>query len=129
MWINHNSTNINERDDTAQIETSRWQLLEKQDKALECVQELEHALKISTRWTIGSKKWNEAEKLVTTWVYRQCLDRLEGGLVSQLFELTKMNRSGTGMQNYSLVAYTKSMIGYKAHRHIGKALKARSHAI
>lgn len=40
-----------------------------------------------------------------------------------------MNRSGTGMQNYSLVAYTKSMIGYKACRHIGKVLKAQSHVI
>ncbi len=116
--------NINEQDNTAWIETSRRQLLEKQDKALERVQELERTLKISTCWTIGSEKWNEAKKLVTTWVYCQCLDHLEGGLVSQLFELTKMNRSGTGMQNHSLVAYTKSTIGYKAHRHIGKALKA-----
>ncbi|PBK80468.1 hypothetical protein ARMGADRAFT_1048995 [Armillaria gallica] len=67
------------------IETARRQLLERQDKALDCVQDMKCVMNITTR-----------------------------ALVSRLFELTKMNRLGTG---------------YKACRHIGKALKARSHTI
>ncbi|PBL04597.1 hypothetical protein ARMGADRAFT_1022973 [Armillaria gallica] len=35
IWMNHNSTNINEQDNIARIETVWCQLFEKQDKALE----------------------------------------------------------------------------------------------
>ncbi|KAK0229527.1 hypothetical protein EDD85DRAFT_923122 [Armillaria nabsnona] len=101
---------IDKQDNTAQIEMARRQLLKRQDKAFHCVQDMECVMNITTCWTVGSEKWAEAEKLVTTKVYQQYLDHLEGALVSRLFELTKMNRSGTG---------------YKACRHIRKALKAQ----
>ena len=61
---------------------ARCQLLERQDKALDHVQDMECVMNITTHWTVGSEKWAEAEKLVATKVYQQCLDHLEGALVS-----------------------------------------------
>ncbi|KAK0496146.1 hypothetical protein EDD18DRAFT_1309780 [Armillaria luteobubalina] len=60
------------------------------------------------------KKWVKNEQRVAMRTYRQCLDRLEGLIVSRIFELMKMNMSHTG---------------YKMRKHIGKALQARSQAI
>ncbi|KAG1862656.1 hypothetical protein F4604DRAFT_1882281 [Suillus subluteus] len=47
-------------------------------------------------------------------LYQLALDRLEGLIVARIFELTKMNRAGTG---------------YKLCKHIAKALQTRSVAI
>ncbi|KAK0221122.1 hypothetical protein EDD85DRAFT_960288 [Armillaria nabsnona] len=66
IWINNNASNISEQDNTARIETARRQLLERQDKALDRVQDMERVMNITTRWTVGSEKWAEAEKLVAT---------------------------------------------------------------
>ncbi len=69
IWISNNASNISKQDNTAWIEMARHQLLERQDKALNHVQDMEHVMNITTRWTVGSEKWAEAEKLVATKVY------------------------------------------------------------
>ncbi|KAI6023100.1 hypothetical protein BKA83DRAFT_4493227 [Pisolithus microcarpus] len=87
---------------------------ENYDKDLLVVQELEHKLNISRRWVLEDKEWQNAGRLVANQEYRRVLDNLESLVVARLFELTKMNRAGTG---------------YKLWKHIAKALQSRSAAI
>ncbi|KAH7923679.1 hypothetical protein BV22DRAFT_1105986 [Leucogyrophana mollusca] len=81
---------------------------------LNIVQSLEIKLGVAHRWVPGDPEWQNAGRLVANRKYQRALDTLEGLIVARLFELTKMNRAGTG---------------YKMRKHIGKALQARSAAI
>ncbi|KAJ7303803.1 hypothetical protein DFH08DRAFT_985980 [Mycena albidolilacea] len=65
-------------------------------------------------WEWESTEWLEAEELANTRKYRKCINQLEALVLKRMFELTKMNLSGTG---------------YKMRKHIAKALQARSQAI
>ncbi|KAF7371233.1 hypothetical protein MSAN_00759000 [Mycena sanguinolenta] len=71
-------------------------------------------MEIKDRWTWGSKEWVAASTLVDTKRYRTCINDLEALVLKRMFELTKMNMSGTG---------------YKLRKHIAKALQTRSKAI
>ncbi|KAI6018897.1 hypothetical protein BKA83DRAFT_4464818 [Pisolithus microcarpus] len=95
-------------------ETLRRHAQENYDKDLLVVQELERKLNISRRWVPEDKEWQNAGRLVANREYRRALDNLESLVVARLFELTKMNRAGTG---------------YKLRKHIAKALQSRSAAI
>jgi hypothetical protein len=57
--------------------------------------------------------------------------KLEKLVVQQMFELTKMNMSQTGISFFFFFAdlYSKLPLGYKIRKHITKALQARSQAI
>ncbi|KAG7087263.1 hypothetical protein E1B28_013242 [Marasmius oreades] len=103
-----NTANTNAR------EAQRRHLWELHQLALEDTQVLEKRLEIRERWIPSSVEWKDAEKLVDNMEYQQALDRLEGLIVSRLFELKGMNKAGQG---------------YKLRQHVGKALKSRSHAI
>ncbi|KAF9059288.1 hypothetical protein BDP27DRAFT_1371644 [Rhodocollybia butyracea] len=87
---------------------------ENERKLLADVQALETKLDIRMRWTEGSEEWNRAAELTHNSQYRQALDKLEGLLVAHIFELSKMNVSGTG---------------YKMRKHLAHALKRRSKTI
>ena len=56
----------------------------------------EAKLGVTVRWTPGCAEWNKAETMTRTREYRKALDKLEGLVVAQIFELTKLNRAGTG---------------------------------
>ncbi|KAI6027836.1 hypothetical protein BKA83DRAFT_4471322 [Pisolithus microcarpus] len=107
---------------TRRNETVRRHVQENYDKDLLVVQELEHKLNISRRWVPEDKEWQNAVeaslptagRLVANREYCRALDNLESLVVARLFELTKMNRAGTG---------------YKLRKHIAKALQTRSAAI
>ncbi|KAI5985883.1 hypothetical protein EDD15DRAFT_2175514 [Pisolithus albus] len=99
---------------TRQKETLRRHAQENFDKDLLVVQELERKLNVSRRWVPEDKEWQQAGRLVANREYHRALDTLEGLVVARLFELTKMNRAGTG---------------YKLRKHIAKALQTRSAAI
>ncbi|KAI6027273.1 hypothetical protein BKA83DRAFT_4576942 [Pisolithus microcarpus] len=99
---------------TRRNETVRRHAQENYDKDLLVVQELERKLNISQRWVPEDKEWQNAGRLVANREYRRALDNLESLVVARLFELTKMNRAGTG---------------YKLQKHIAKALQTRSAAI
>ncbi|KAG1730167.1 hypothetical protein EDD22DRAFT_1011782 [Suillus occidentalis] len=102
-------------DETLQMEYfQRLINLENYEKDLRFVQELECKLSITHRWTPEDPDWQSAGCLVANRKYQRALDTLEGLVVARIFELTKMNRSGTG---------------YKMRKHIAKALQARSAAI
>ncbi|KAF7346242.1 hypothetical protein MSAN_01851200 [Mycena sanguinolenta] len=83
-------------------------------RALADVEEIERQMEIKDRWTWGSKEWVAASTLVDTKRYRTCINDLEALVLKRMFELTKMNMSGTG---------------YKLRKHIAKALQTRSKAI
>ncbi|KAH7922360.1 hypothetical protein BV22DRAFT_1106683 [Leucogyrophana mollusca] len=105
------------RDDirsTAKSETARRHAQENYDRDLQVVQGLEARLEITQRWAPGDAEWQSTAKLVANRKYQRALDTLESLIVARIFELTKMNQSGTG---------------YKMRKHIGKALQTRSAAI
>ncbi|KAG0691985.1 hypothetical protein DFH29DRAFT_986014 [Suillus ampliporus] len=81
---------------------------------LKLVQVLECKLEVITCWVPEDAEWQKAGRLVANRRYQRALDRLEGLVVARIFELTKMNRAGTG---------------YKLRKHIAKALQTRSVAI
>ncbi|KAJ7232802.1 hypothetical protein C8J57DRAFT_1480529 [Mycena rebaudengoi] len=99
---------------TRRVESQRRHAMELHGKALLAVQDLELRLEIEVRWVAGSPEWEAAATLVSKRRYQCALDNLQGLIISRMFELTKMNMSGTG---------------YKLRKHIAKALQARSHAV
>ncbi|KAH7904896.1 hypothetical protein BJ138DRAFT_1138426 [Hygrophoropsis aurantiaca] len=99
---------------TAKREATRRHAIERYDASVKIVQDLEKRLGITHRWTPEDPEWQSAGKLVANRKYQRALDTLEALIVSRLFELSKMNRAGTG---------------YKLRKHIGKALQVRSAAI
>ncbi|KAK7039291.1 hypothetical protein VNI00_010196 [Paramarasmius palmivorus] len=66
------------------------------------------------RWTSDSEEYHNAQKEKLNRRYRKALEELERTVVQRLFELTKLNMSGTG---------------YKQREKITQALRARSEAI
>ncbi|KAF8203394.1 hypothetical protein K438DRAFT_1580548, partial [Mycena galopus ATCC 62051] len=100
--------------ETRRIETQRRHALEVTEKSLATIQDLELRLGITTRWVPGSEEWVKAGKMVSSRRFQRALDQLQGLIVARMFELTKVNMSGTG---------------YKLRKHIAKALQARSKAV
>ncbi|KAJ7814491.1 hypothetical protein B0H14DRAFT_2375953, partial [Mycena olivaceomarginata] len=82
---------------TSKVELARRPGKEKVERDLESVQELERQLEIVDRWTPASPRWESTTVTVKKWKYRLALDALELLIVERIFELTKMNRSQTGM--------------------------------
>ncbi|KAG1731798.1 hypothetical protein EDD22DRAFT_852830 [Suillus occidentalis] len=91
-------------------ETARRHAIENYDKDLKVVQELEVKLRITQRWVPDDQEWRDAGRLVANRKLQRALDNLEGLVVARIFELSKMNRAGTG---------------YKLRKHIGKALQVQ----
>ena len=60
------------------------------------VQDLETKLEITEQWMPNSADWIETDKMVSMYEYQLALDKLEGLVVAHLFDLTKLNHSGTG---------------------------------
>lgn len=88
------------RDKTLSLETRRRHTLETRDRTLLVVQELEEKMGITHRWKIGSSEWRAAAKLVVNRKYQLALDNLESLVVARIFELSKMNMSGTGKTSF-----------------------------
>ncbi|KAK6967051.1 hypothetical protein R3P38DRAFT_3337534 [Favolaschia claudopus] len=82
-------------------------------RAIRACEELEVKMDIE-RWWTGQEEYIKAGELVATRDYRLAVNKLEELVVKRLFELTKMNMSGTG---------------YKLRKHIAKALQTRSKTI
>ncbi|KAI6109938.1 hypothetical protein F5141DRAFT_1064025 [Pisolithus sp. B1] len=84
------------------------------EKDLKMVQDLKVKLSIMKHWLPEDEEWQTAGCLVANRNYQHCLNQLESLIVTQIFELSKMNQAGTG---------------YKLCKHIAKALKAHLAAI
>jgi hypothetical protein len=92
----------------------------------------ENQLNLHLRWEMTSDKYKDVKKKVVEWEYRRALDELERLIVQRLFELTKMNLSGTGQ--FFNHTQTRSLTfapfpGYKMRTQIAKGLQKRSEAI
>ncbi|KAJ7609967.1 hypothetical protein FB45DRAFT_982293 [Roridomyces roridus] len=89
---------------------------EKVDRALQAVQDLEVALVLTPeeRWKPDSEEWTKGMKEVLQRKFLVAVNALESVVVQRIFELMKMNQSGTG---------------YKLRKHIAKSLQARSKAV
>ncbi|KIK21581.1 hypothetical protein PISMIDRAFT_12206 [Pisolithus microcarpus 441] len=81
---------------TRKRETMRRHAQENYKKDLKAVQELEGRLGITRHWVPGDEEWQAASRLVTNRKYQRALDNVEQLVVLQIFELSKMNQSGTG---------------------------------
>ncbi|KAF8308652.1 hypothetical protein F5887DRAFT_1068103 [Amanita rubescens] len=106
----------NQRDCTRTVETKQHQLIEKRNKVLDIIHDIEHkiGIKPEERWLPSSKAWAVAAEKVRLRNYRKCLDHLESLVVSQIFELSKANMPQTG---------------YNLRIQIRNALRERSPAI
>ncbi|KLO06443.1 hypothetical protein SCHPADRAFT_917527 [Schizopora paradoxa] len=76
--------------------------------------DFEAKLGIDERWQPDFEEYQDACRSANELDYHYAVDRLEFLVVSRMFELSKLNRAGTG---------------YKMRKHITKALKSRSKAI
>jgi hypothetical protein len=79
------------------METARRHAIENHDRDLKAIQALELKLEITKCWAPEDGEWQEAAWLVAMCKYQRALDVLEGLIVAQMFKLTKMNQSQTGM--------------------------------
>ncbi|THU79171.1 hypothetical protein K435DRAFT_875809 [Dendrothele bispora CBS 962.96] len=115
-WIMYTPASLPSKgpDPTRRLETDRRHALEARGDLKTHVRMLEQQLGITERWTPGTEQWEKTKKMVSSATYQRAVDKLEGLVVARLFELTKMNMSGTG---------------YKLRKHMGQALKSRSQAI
>lgn len=85
---------------TRNAEGARRHALEDYERNLKIVQALEGKLEIMEQWVPRDVEWQNAGRLVANRKYQQALDRLEGLIVARIFELSKMNRAGTGKSLY-----------------------------
>lgn len=84
------------RDQTALLERKHRNKQENEQKLLADIQALELKLNITHRWTEDSEEWKAAKKKVKEADYQKSLDKLEGLLVARIFEMSRLNVSGTG---------------------------------
>ena len=52
-------------------------------------------LGIDRRWTIDTEEWKRVDKSWAEREFDKSIDRLEGLVISRIFELEKMNHAGT----------------------------------
>lgn len=81
---------------TLKLETRRRVAREQCDRLLEDVVNLEARLGITQRWIPSDPQYIEARKYVTERNYHRAVDRVHEVVIKRLFELHKLNISGTG---------------------------------
>lgn len=88
----------NHRDCTRTVETKRRELIEKRDKVLDIIHDIEHKLGITPdkRWLPSSEAWAATAEKVRLRTFRKCLDHLESLVVSRIFELSDANMPQRG---------------------------------
>ncbi|KAK7685839.1 hypothetical protein QCA50_011185 [Cerrena zonata] len=99
---------------TRKLETRRRVTRERYDNILHDVVEMEVQLQISRRWVSGETEYVDALKYIAERTYLRALDRVQQLVVQRLFELHKMNLSGTA---------------YRTRTFLAKSLQTRSKAI
>lgn len=82
---------------------------ENERKLIADVQALEACLDIQTRWTVGGDEWVKAKREVKEVEYRKTLDKLECLLIARMFEMSRLNVSGTGEPLTSFVSFTAAL--------------------
>lgn len=93
-WLNYKPEA--QRDLTNMLEKKARDEQENEGKLMVDIQVLESKMEIKDRWTEGCEEWAAAKKTCRESAYRKALDKLEGLLVSRIFEMAKLNVAGTG---------------------------------
>jgi hypothetical protein len=88
------------------IEIERRHAIERRDKTLKQVHDLEKRLGIHARWTPEGNEWQAASTLALERQYRLALDRVQALVISRLLELGKVNLAGTGTPQFGLFIYS-----------------------
>ncbi|KAF7371734.1 hypothetical protein MVEN_00029900 [Mycena venus] len=122
QWMNHEGIHSVNEFEQWLVEEKEWLMSKKNSAAsqkdplemeyvqkLEAVIDMEERLQITKRWTTTSPGWVAAVKQLKEKKFMDALNSLELLIVEQIFELTKVNCSGTA---------------YKMQTHIAKSLKA-----
>ncbi|KAF9058384.1 hypothetical protein BDP27DRAFT_1241338, partial [Rhodocollybia butyracea] len=105
------NTNLSQ---TRKAETRRRYLMEQHSKVLWEVTQKEVAMDITRRWDPLTPEYKAALQYTNEQKYRQALENLHLLVVKRLFEMHKLNLSGTG---------------YKMRTHIASGLQRRAKAI
>ncbi|KAJ4492156.1 hypothetical protein C8J55DRAFT_556601 [Lentinula edodes] len=100
--------------ETRKTETRRCFLGEKRDNVLWEILQMESQMDVRRRWTPLDSEYKAALKYMTERKYLQALENLHLLVIKRLFEMHKLNMSGTG---------------YKMRTHIAQALQRRAKAI
>ncbi|KAI6150233.1 hypothetical protein EDD17DRAFT_1513586 [Pisolithus thermaeus] len=91
-------------------ETIHHHAMENFEKDLKMAQDLKIKLGITKHWVPEDEEWQTTGCLVTNHKYQCCLNQLESLIVTQIFELSKMNQAGTG---YKLSAHACSPLHHQ----------------
>lgn len=84
------------------IEASYRRNVRARDNAEGDASDIKFKLGIERRWTPGSAEWEAKATKMQVRTYQLAVDKLESLVVARMFELTKVNMSGTGKWFYSL---------------------------
>lgn len=81
---------------THSVECARVRRLDSLLTLQSAAEDLEMKLDIDLRWTPSSPQWKATAATMANREYLLAVDKLEGLVIARLFELTKLNQSGTG---------------------------------
>ncbi len=88
---------------TIAVESRRRALKERQDNLLADIHAMESALHLRRRWQPEDSEYQATLKYMATRKYQKALGHLQRLVVQRLFELHKLNLSGTGKRPRSIV--------------------------
>jgi hypothetical protein len=70
------------------------------------VEDLKDKLEVTSHWTSDCDEWKEMDKQLHMREYQLALDHPEGLVVLCLFELGKLNQSGTGILSFIITFFS-----------------------
>ncbi len=109
MWVVSTPNNPNDRlqgnSGTARLETSRRNAFDQRQFLLREVERVEIRIGVVHRWTRDHPEYKAASAYIKVQDYRKALDRVEFLIVQRLFELEKLNLSGTGTVSKASVVH------------------------
>lgn len=83
--------------------------LQKLQLAINVTNDIERRMGIMERWTPECNQYKSASAYLNNHQFIHAVDKLEGLVVQQLFELSKSHLAGTGIHHYILVAWIQLM--------------------
>lgn len=95
-FLNKTSSYSDALSETRKAETKRRFLKTQYDRTLFQVIQKEEEMGLSRRWTPLDPEYIEAAQRMNEKKYRDTLEKLHGLVIQRLWELHKMNLSGTG---------------------------------
>ncbi len=115
------------------IENRRRALKERKDNLLAEIHALEDQLQIRRRWQPEDREYKATLQYIATRRYQKALGKLQRLVVQRLFELHKLNLSGTGAYRLDLESKSDDIMtfptAYRVRTYMAKNLQRRCRAI